>query len=154
MSLSASDIVSDPALASVGLPFLLLEVRDEATLDRCELNTIELGRLSTDDGSWIGVEVFTIRRTPTDDQSGAISVRMFAPEAGVPEDPATGSAAACLTAFLAEKRDIRGRFEITQGVKMGRPSRIDARTAVDDNGKLQTFISGCAVAFAQGELMV
>ena len=45
---------------------------------------------------------------------------------GEVEDPATGSAAGPLIAYLQDCLDI-DRVEIEQGVQMGRPSRIEAR---------------------------
>lgn len=54
--------------------------------------------------------------------------RMFAPEAGIPEDPATGSAAGPLGAYLVAHGVIPAgapaRLECEQGVEMGRPSRL------------------------------
>jgi trans-2,3-dihydro-3-hydroxyanthranilate isomerase len=61
---------------------------------------------------------------------GAARARMFAPSQGIPEDPATGSAAGPLGAYLLEHGRIArpaegpARLAITQGVEMGRPSRI------------------------------
>ena len=64
--------------------------------------------------------------------------RVFVPGAGVPEDPATGSAAAGLgmalvaTGLLPEG----GSYAIRQGVEMGRPSalsgRVEATAGVGD----------------------
>ena len=53
--------------------------------------------------------------------------RMFAPDAGIPEDPATGSAVACLAGALIEFDEILDGLHtcrIEQGVEMGRPSLI------------------------------
>ena len=51
--------------------------------------------------------------------------RMFAPGLGVPEDPATGSAAGPLAVHLARHGRIAfgERIEIHQGLEIGRPSR-------------------------------
>ena len=54
-----------------------------------------------------------------------IRARMFAPLDGIPEDPATGSAAAALAAFLGQLEGQSAQFSITQGVEMGRPSLIE-----------------------------
>jgi trans-2,3-dihydro-3-hydroxyanthranilate isomerase len=63
--------------------------------------------------------------TPTPD--GAYS-RMFAPEHGIPEDPATGSATGPLAAFMMRNALVSGahgtRFISEQGVKMGRRSLL------------------------------
>jgi len=78
-----------------------------------------------------------------------VDARMFAPLDNIPEDPATGSAAAALAAFLAqlEGRDIA--LEIRQGEDMGRPSRISATTG--PNG---VTISGAAVQTMDGRLLL
>ena len=72
---------------------------------------------------------------------------MFAPLDMIPEDPATGSAAAALARFLYESGIARGPFDISQGVDMGRPSLI--RVAVDDRG---VTVSGQARKVMEGRL--
>ena len=54
---------------------------------------------------------------------------MFSPGAGVPEDPATGSAAGPLALHLARHGLIAfgDEIEITQGVEIGRPSTLHAQ---------------------------
>jgi trans-2,3-dihydro-3-hydroxyanthranilate isomerase len=81
--------------------------------------------------------------------------RMFAPLSGVPEDPATGSAAAAFAAALMafEKPD-DGRHQhiIAQGVEMGRPSEIVLTLDVA-GGRLQSAsIGGEAVVVSEGVL--
>ena len=57
--------------------------------------------------------------------------RMFAPDAGVVEDPATGSASGPLGAYLVRHGIVAiangGHIVSAQGVKMGRPSRLHVR---------------------------
>ena len=68
---------------------------------------------------------FTARFFEADD--GILHARMFAPLGGIPEDPATGSAATALGALLAELAPVSdGKFDfaIHQGDDMGRPSRL------------------------------
>ena len=82
-------------------------------------------------------------------------VRMFAPEAGVPEDPATGSAAAAFPGQLLRAgaladggRDLR----LEQGVEMGRPSRIDVRVETALGAVARVAVGGCAVPVMAGEI--
>ncbi|HEY9843254.1 MAG TPA: PhzF family phenazine biosynthesis isomerase, partial [Candidatus Obscuribacterales bacterium] len=84
-----------------------------------------------------------------------LHTRMFAPWAGVAEDPATGSAASALAAWLAHQQAGDGEFEwaIEQGLEMGRPSRIQTRV-VKTAGRLDVFVSGQVVAFSQGTLQI
>ncbi len=54
-----------------------------------------------------------------------VKARFFAPGMGVVEDPATGSAAVALAAVLRSEGMLSGDLQISQGVEMGWPSRID-----------------------------
>jgi trans-2,3-dihydro-3-hydroxyanthranilate isomerase len=80
--------------------------------------------------------------------------RMFAPGAGVWEDPATGSAAAALPGQIALSgglHDGRRRWIIEQGFEMGRPSRIEA-TVDAECGQVKTVrIAGAAVRVMRGQ---
>ena len=51
--------------------------------------------------------------------------RFFAPVGGVPEDPATGSAAVALAAAMVASGETAGRLSIDQGAEIGTPSRIE-----------------------------
>ncbi|MFQ5555123.1 MAG: PhzF family phenazine biosynthesis protein [Acidimicrobiia bacterium] len=55
----------------------------------------------------------------------AVRARFFAPDAGVPEDPATGSAAVALAAALVSAGESSGALSIDQGEETGFPSRIE-----------------------------
>jgi trans-2,3-dihydro-3-hydroxyanthranilate isomerase len=79
--------------------------------------------------------------------------RMFAPGGGVPEDPATGSAAGPLAVHLARHGRIGfgDEIEISQGAEIGRPSTLYAR-ADGSAEKLETVeVGGSAVIVARGE---
>ena len=54
-----------------------------------------------------------------------VKARFFAAGLGVPEDPATGSAAAALAAVLAHEGEPVGRLIVHQGDEVGHPSTID-----------------------------
>jgi trans-2,3-dihydro-3-hydroxyanthranilate isomerase len=79
--------------------------------------------------------------------------RMFAPGGGVPEDPATGSAAGPLAVHLARHGRIAfgDEIEVSQGAEIGRPSTLYAR-ADGSAEKLETVeVGGSAVIVARGE---
>jgi trans-2,3-dihydro-3-hydroxyanthranilate isomerase len=81
--------------------------------------------------------------------------RMFAPSMGVYEDPATGSAVACLAGAIAEYEglgDGTWDFSIDQGVEMGRPSRIDLQIVLERGALVSGEIGGGAVLVAEGQL--
>jgi len=79
--------------------------------------------------------------------------RMFAPGAGVVEDPATGSAAGPLAVHLARHGRIGfgDEIEITQGAEIGRPSTLYARADGSADGLEQVEVGGSAVIVARGE---
>ena len=87
--------------------------------------------------------------------AGRLRGRMFAPGVGVVEDPATGSAAAALGGLLAglePAADGRFAWTLTQGVEMGRPSRLEV--AADKAGGEVTAVrvAGAAVVVADGTI--
>jgi trans-2,3-dihydro-3-hydroxyanthranilate isomerase len=79
--------------------------------------------------------------------------RMFAPGDGVPEDPATGSAAGPLAVHLARHGGIAfgDEIEITQGVEIGRPSKLFARAEGSGDDIERVEVGGSAVVVARGE---
>ncbi len=83
--------------------------------------------------------------------------RMFAPTAGIPEDPATGSAAAAFPGQIALSEtlaDGEHRWVIEQGFEMGRPSRITARVETSGGAITSVRIGGHAVPVQKGQLFV
>jgi len=79
--------------------------------------------------------------------------RMFAPADGVPEDPATGSAAGPLAVHLARHGRIPfgEQIKITQGVEIGRPSTLFARVDGSAERVERVEVGGSAVVVARGE---
>jgi trans-2,3-dihydro-3-hydroxyanthranilate isomerase len=79
--------------------------------------------------------------------------RMFAPAAGVPEDPATGSAAGPLAVHLARHGRIGWgeEIEIEQGAEIGRPSLLHARVSGSNDTAELVEVGGSAVVVARGE---
>ena len=79
--------------------------------------------------------------------------RMFAPGGGVPEDPATGSAAGPLAVHLARHGRIGfgDEIEITQGVEIRRPSTLFARAEGSAEQLERVEVGGSAVIVARGE---
>jgi len=79
--------------------------------------------------------------------------RMFAPAGGVPEDPATGSAAGPLCVHLVRHGLVPPgeEIEITQGVEIGRPSKLYARVDGTPEQIERVEVGGSAVIVARGE---
>lgn len=131
-----------PAMASVGLPFVLAELRDLDALAACTPALDQYRRCARVYPSSLDFAVLAYVRN-----GERVQQRMFAPLDNIPEDPATGSAAAALGAFLADLDDGDMSLDIAQGVEMGRPSRI----GVAVSGGAVT-ISGRAVRMMEGRL--
>lgn len=82
----------------------------------------------------------------------ALEARVFAECYGIPEDPATGSAAGCLAAYLVKTRRLgsdRVDLRYGQGLEMGRPSEIRLRAGCAD-GRYALTVGGRVVSVARG----
>jgi trans-2,3-dihydro-3-hydroxyanthranilate isomerase len=79
--------------------------------------------------------------------------RVFAPSVGVPEDPATGSAAGPLAVHLARHAEIGfgQRIEISQGAEVARPSTLFVRVEGTPEKIEHVYVGGSAVIVASGE---
>jgi trans-2,3-dihydro-3-hydroxyanthranilate isomerase len=79
--------------------------------------------------------------------------RMFAPSGGVPEDPATGSAAGPLACHLARHGRVAfgDEIEIAQGAEIKRPSKLYARVEGSPEKISKVEVGGSAVIVARGE---
>jgi len=154
VSIGPQDVVTrthPPQVASVGLPFLLAELRDRATLERARTNMNGIDAIAAE-GVTPDVHLYTRSGDEFD-----IRARMFAPLDGVPEDPATGSANCALAALLAHhqgERDGSFRWRIAQGVEMGRPSILEARAEKRDGEVVGAWIGGASVLVSEGHIEV
>ncbi len=154
VSLSPDDIVVSnhpPQTASVGLPFLLVELKDISALRRAKADIDGLRKLA---GMGITPDVHLYIRCNDDFD---IRARMFAPLDGVPEDPATGSANCALAGLLTHcNSKYSGHFSwrIEQGVEMGRPSILEARAEKVSGEVLSVHIGGSCVLVSSGTLSV
>ena len=83
--------------------------------------------------------------------------RMFSPTAGIPEDPATGSASAILAAQLMQTdplEDGQTVLHLAQGVEMGRPSQLRLTVVVADGELSEVRVAGRAVPISSGLISV
>jgi trans-2,3-dihydro-3-hydroxyanthranilate isomerase len=133
----------DPELScqivSTGLPALLAPVTDLGALAECSPDFGALREL--DESPALNLYPFVYERG-----SRTVRARSFSADLSGVEDPATGSAAGPLVAFLQDCLDI-SRITVEQGVEMGRPSRIEAR--IDAGSPL---VSGRVAVLASGEI--
>lgn len=144
-------------IVSVGIEFPVVEVSDLHALQECSANLEQFKRLSLNPdiaGADADIDdaflVYVYCRTG----SGQVSGRMFDPLHGIAEDPATGSAAGALAGLLAQQDRIDGhmQYQITQGVEMGRPSRIVVDVERDKGQISKTSIAGECVEVISGRL--
>ena len=88
--------------------------------------------------------------------NGTVYSRMFAPGAGIVEDPATGGACGALGSYLLRNKvvtaDRAGAMLNVQGVKMGRPSDIHIALTVHDGEITEVRVGGESVVAGEGTL--
>jgi trans-2,3-dihydro-3-hydroxyanthranilate isomerase len=136
---------------SCGVPYLMVPLRDQGAVDRATPDGAALLRLAATPSSHPAVFVFAHEGTT------AYS-RMFAPNLGVFEDPATGSASGPLGCYLVQHGCVAGEaarhIVSTQGVKMGRASRIHVSIGGAAGAIEDVRVGGEAVLVARGELLV
>ncbi len=154
VSLSREDVISTtnpPQVASVGLPFVVAELRDRGALERARAHGPGLDAIKA-----LGI-VPDIHLYVRSGDEFDLRTRMFAPYDGVPEDPATGSANCALAALLTRQRpetDGVFTYRIAQGVEMGRPSVLEARSEKRDGEVVGTRIGGASVLVSEGTIEV
>lgn len=136
-----------PQMAGVGLTFCLAEITDKATLSRAIPSLAAFQHAADRYADRPNFGLFAYVR-----DGAHIHARMFAPTGGIPEDPATGSACAALTAYLSDLETAPIALNIAQGVDMGRPSRITT-TATHTKGHVTNVtVSGQARRVMEGRL--
>ena len=132
-------------VVSTGVPHLLVPVRDLGALARARPKPEALAAYLRSIGAQ-GCYLFCL--DPLDPDAPA-QARFFGPNVGIAEDPATGSAAGPLAAYLVARKlaSERRPVIIEQGSAMGRPSRIEVRVS---GGGVR--VSGNAVLVVEGRL--
>lgn len=111
---------------STGLPTTIVPVRNLDTLRRATRNEHLVGEAVRASG---GQDLYLYAPT-----AEGVTARMFDSEFGIGEDPATGSAAGPLGAYLAEYGDLdaQQRLSIRQGEQIGRPSELHVEARRED----------------------
>ena len=154
ISLDSGDIIADthpPQFASVGLPFVIAELKDTQALEQASVNIEGFKKLASQYNTRF-VHIYTRSNDEFD-----VRTRMFAPFDGMPEDPATGSANCALGGLLTHYNDsYSGDFEwiIAQGVEMGRPSYLKASTQKKGGEVTATCSGGHTVMISEGIIFV
>jgi len=156
LSLRPDDIHNDdlaPEIVSCGVPYLFVPVRDRDALGRAQVDRAQwnptFAACSTS-------EIYLICQDPERLDSD-LRARMFAPNVGIDEDPATGSAAAALAGYLGV-RDERQygtlKWVVEQGFEMGRPSILYVEADKRDGTIVEVRVGGTSVMIAEGTITI
>lgn len=158
VGLDVSDVVGPGYIAGCGLSWVYLEVRADA-VPRSRPSGQRLDEVAIDLSGLLdpidGVDVYAVEPS----EGGlVVSSRVFVPGFGIPEDPATGSAAAGLGLALVAAGhavpDGSTAFRVEQGIAMGRPSALSGRVEARSGVATTVHVAGQVVPVAHGRIMV
>lgn len=138
-----------PAHVAIGATFVIAEVADLDALATARGDeSLQLAHL----GEAAPPLVYLYTREDAAAGRLRIRARMFAPRAGILEDPATGGAAVAIAGLFATL--IEGDLDLTieQGIEMGRPSRLEVRI-LRTGGEPRITVAGRCVPMLRGELL-
>jgi trans-2,3-dihydro-3-hydroxyanthranilate isomerase len=149
LGLTHDALQSSPEVWSCGVPFLVVPL---AGIDHLSAARLDLPRWRKLLERRSTQKVYPVARAAVN----SLRVRMFAPGLGVPEDPATGSAAAALAGWLAQHFGSDGpqHWQILQGEEIGRPSTIALDFDQSGGSATRVRVGGRAVMLARGTLTV
>jgi len=141
----AIDARREAMAISCGVPYLIVPLTSASALASVQLDL----------AAWrhhvAGFEAPHLVAFALEHGDAAAELRMFAPAIGIPEDPATGSAAGPLAAYLWRHGLISaGEHWFRQGHHLGRPSRL--RVTLEGSAELAIAVAGTSVVMGAGEL--
>jgi len=143
-------------VVSCGVPYLFVPLAARRAVDNARLNAAAFESLKeTSRTSPHGVFIFSAERGA---DRATVYSRMFAPDLGVAEDPATGSASGPLGCYLVRYQMVTperaGAILSLQGVKMGRPSHVHVAIGTSGGDITSVRVGGEAVLAGEGTLYV
>lgn len=150
LGLQPADIGFDnhaPSFFSAGVPYVMVPLANLDALARAK-PTASFTELTG------APSLFPYARAEPN-AAHSFHARMFAPEIGIVEDPATGSAAAAFAGVIARFEDLPDGWHtlpILQGVEMGRPSLIGLEVQIEQRALINARITGKAVKISEGEI--
>ena len=154
LSIEAEDILATPTAPqnlSVGLPFLMVPLRSAEAVARSRVRMDKWE--ATLKSAW-APDVFVFAKSAPGAETD-IHARMFGLGQNIIEDPATGSANAVLAGYLAARlaeKDGTFKWSVSQGVEMGRPSRIEIEADKSAGAVSAIRVGGNAVVTMEGTL--
>jgi trans-2,3-dihydro-3-hydroxyanthranilate isomerase len=160
VGLKVTDLAGQAWIAGCGLSFVHLPVTEEAVV-RAVPTSRPFDEALRERLQAVGevedlLDALNVHAVAGDAPHLSVHSRVFVPSAGVPEDPATGSAAAGLGMALVASGLLPegGRYDIVQGVEMGRPSQLAGRVEAADGRASQCHVAGAVQPVASGEITV
>jgi trans-2,3-dihydro-3-hydroxyanthranilate isomerase len=138
-----------PAAWSAGNPQCFVPIRSRAALARARPDAARFDRTFAIGGRAIAY----LYCGEVSEGGHDFHARMFAPGLGVPEDPATGSAAAAFAGLLATQghyADGDHTVTIEQGYEMGRPSLMELNFTMRGGTLAAASVGGGAVVVTEG----
>ncbi|NUN69498.1 MAG: PhzF family phenazine biosynthesis protein [Bacteroidetes bacterium] len=132
---------------SVGFPFLFVAVRGADVIGRIRINVPVMEAL--------GLKEIFVFTDECEREGFHYHARMFAPLLGIPEDPATGSAAAAFAGYLAVRDPLQNgtvRWNLEQGCEMGRPSLLYIEADKSNGAVTSVRVGGNAVMVMEGRM--
>jgi trans-2,3-dihydro-3-hydroxyanthranilate isomerase len=159
VGLSPSDLAGEVWVAGCGLSFVHVPVAEEAVVRAASAGSgfgplaERLAGLGPVRDLLDAVNVYAVSGSSP---RLTVHARVFVPGSGVPEDAATGSAAAGLGIVLAASGLLRdgGRYDIRQGAEMGRPSTLHGRVEAVDGRATACHVAGRVQPVASGRIRV
>jgi len=147
---SADVVTAQPRWAGCGLQWAYLHVRDDAVV-RARPDMALLTALTESGPDRAGVAVLSWA-------DGFAHARVFATGVGVPEDPATGSAALGLGVWLVDAGLVAGEgktsYDIAQGAEMLRPSQLSCVVRAEGGQAVECQVRGTVRPVANGRIAV
>lgn len=138
-------------VVSNGLDFLIVESLHDEAVTKARLN-LEEASIVISRHRVSGIYLFSRQ----EGKRLHIHSRFFAPTLGVPEDPATGSAAGALGGYLARilKFPSELKLSIDQGAEVQRPSKIDVDVRCERGMVFSVIVSGQVVPIGDGTIVI
>lgn len=156
LSVKLTDIGFENHVASIwsaGVPFLMIPLHNLATVQNLEFDTALWEKAAPFvEGALASAYVYC--RSGVNHQA-KFHARMFSPDMGISEDPATGAAVAALSGAIRHfdaLPDGHHPVLVEQGVEMGRPSFIHLHIDVKEGEIARARIGGQAIKIAEGVL--
>jgi trans-2,3-dihydro-3-hydroxyanthranilate isomerase len=143
LGLELADVIGQPVVAETAVAQAFAQLRD---LDALAAARPDLPGIERIEGT-IGLVAWF-------DEGREVFQRFFAPQIGVPEDPATGAAAGAVGAIRVHQGANAGRLTVRQGEYVGRPSTIHVEIGGQPGSPQGVRVGGTALPVLEAKLDV